>query len=141
MSHSATQHILHLLWNPRVHTMFTIVTGSYNKPGQFNAQHNLSWSTITENFSTFFKTVLTFLTFCKFPLLADSYIEDTKSQSIQVQYFPIIWDSYKISCKLVTCSEVTFMQMNKHELLAYWYYVHQRTHAHTHTRVHINICT
>jgi hypothetical protein len=83
------------------------VTGPYTKLGQFSAQHNLSWSIITENFSTIFKMVFTSLTFLKFALLADSYTEDTESQSIKVECFPVLWDSFQISCILVTCSEVT----------------------------------
>ena len=69
--------------------MFTTVTGPYTKLGQFNAQHNLPWST-TENFSTFLKTVFTSLIFHKFALVADSYTEDIKSQNIKVECFPII---------------------------------------------------
>ena len=86
----------HTTCTPRFITMFTAVPGSYIKPGQFNAQHNLSWSIITENCSTFFKMVFTSLTFCKFALLADSYSEDRKSQSIEVECFPIIWGSFQM---------------------------------------------
>jgi len=51
MSQPATQHILQFYGTQGSITIFTTVTGPYTKLGQFNAQHNLSWSFITETAS------------------------------------------------------------------------------------------
>jgi len=104
--YSSTITMMHGPINTRSIIMFTTVTGPYIKLGQFSAQHNLSWSVITGNCSTFFKMVFTSLTFYKFALLADSYTEYTESQSVKVECFPIKWDSFTISCELETCSGV-----------------------------------